>query len=62
MTDEVGTGAAAKNYIRNKRQLGLLMTIGDVNDGWRETEGKTEREREREWPKTNECSTIIRLE
>lgn len=47
MTDEVGTGAAAKNYIRNKRQLGLLMTIGDVNDGWRETERKTEREREK---------------
>lgn len=46
MTDEVGTGAAAKNYIRNKRQLGLLMTIGDVNDGCRETERKTERERE----------------
>lgn len=41
MTDEVGTGAAAKNYIRNKRQLGLLMTIGDVNDDWR----KRERER-----------------
>lgn len=61
MTDEVGTGAAAKNYIRNKRQLGLLMTIGDVNDGWREAERKTERER-REWPKTNECSSIIRLE
>lgn len=41
MTDEVGTSAAAKNYIRNQRQPGLLMTIGDVNDGWRErkTEG-----------------------
>lgn len=36
MTNEVGTGTAAKNYIGNKRQLGLLMTIGDVNDGWRE--------------------------
>lgn len=45
MTDEVGTGAAAKNYIRNKRQPGLLMTIGDVNNDWRETERKTVRER-----------------
>lgn len=36
MTNEVGTDTAAKNYIGNKRLLGLLMTIGDVNDGWGE--------------------------
>lgn len=45
MTNEVGTGTAAKNYIGNKRQLGLLMTIGDVNDGRRE---RKEAQRDRE--------------
>lgn len=37
MTDEVETGSAAKKYIRNKTQLGLKMTVGDVlNGSWRE--------------------------
>lgn len=64
MIDEAGTDAAAKNYIRNKRQFGLLMTIGDVNDCWRETEREREEKRkEREGERVaNKCSFIIRFE